>query len=91
MTATLTLNAMLTTSGDAVVAAMPAPEAADDQGIGWNILASLQRVGLGFGLAALVGIPAGFMIGRFEYLNRMTSPIISQLRPVSRSRGCQLD
>ena len=91
MTATLTLNAMLTTSGDAVVAAMPAPEAPNDQGIGWNILASLQRVGLGFGLAALVGIPAGFMIGRFEYLNRMTSPIISLLRPVSRSRGCQLD
>ena len=28
MTAALTLNAMLTTSGDAVVAAMPAPEAA---------------------------------------------------------------
>ena len=55
----------------------------NDQGIGWNILASLQRVGLGFGLAALVGIPAGFMIGRFEYLNRMTSPIISLLRPVS--------
>ena len=55
----------------------------NDQGIGWNILASLQRVGMGFGLAALVGIPAGFMIGRFEYLNRMTSPIISLLRPVS--------
>ena len=83
MTATLTLNAMLTTSGVTVVAAMPAPEAPNDQGIGWNILASLQRVGLGFGLAALVGIPAGFMIGRFEYLNRMTSPLISLLRPVS--------
>ena len=38
----------------------------NDQGIDWNILASLQRVGLGFDLAALVGIPAGFMIGRFE-------------------------
>ena len=83
MTATLTLNAMLTTSGVAVVAAMPAPEAPNDQGIGWNILASLQRVGLGLGLAALVGIPAGFMIGRFEYLNRMTSAIISLLRPAS--------
>ena len=55
----------------------------NDQGIGWNILASLQRVGLGFGLAALVGIPAGFMIGRFVTLDRMTSPIISILRPVS--------
>lgn len=55
----------------------------NDQGIGWNILNSLQRVGLGFGMAALVGIPLGFMIGRFEFLSRMTSPIISLLRPVS--------
>jgi nitrate/nitrite transport system permease protein len=55
----------------------------NDQGIGWNILASLQRVGVGFGLAALVGIPMGFMIGRFTYLSRMTAPIISILRPVS--------
>ena len=55
----------------------------NDQGIGWNILASLQRVGLGFGLAALVGIPAGFMIGRYVTLDRMTAPIISILRPVS--------
>ena len=55
----------------------------NDQGIGWNILFSLQRVALGFGLAALVGIPLGFMIGRFEFLNRMVSPLISLLRPVS--------
>ncbi len=55
----------------------------NDQGIGWNIVSSLQRVGLGFGLAAIVGIPLGFMIGRFEFLNRMTAPIISLLRPVS--------
>ena len=55
----------------------------NDQGIGWNILYSLQRVGLGFGLAALVGIPLGFMIGRFAVLNRMVSPIISLLKPVS--------
>jgi nitrate/nitrite transport system permease protein len=55
----------------------------NDQGIGWNILSSLQRVGLGFGLAALVGIPLGFMIGRFNFLNQMLDPIISLLRPVS--------
>ena len=55
----------------------------NDQGIGWNVLASLQRVGLGFGVAALVGIPLGFMIGRFDFLNRMVGPIISLLRPVS--------
>ena len=55
----------------------------NDQGIGWNILSSLQRVALGFGMAALVGIPLGFMIGRFEFLNRMVSPLVSLLRPVS--------
>jgi nitrate/nitrite transport system permease protein len=55
----------------------------NDQGIGWNILNSLYRVGIGFGLAAAVGIPLGFMIGRFDFLNRMLSPIISILRPVS--------
>ena len=55
----------------------------NDQGIGWNILFSLQRVAVGFGLAALIGIPMGFMIGRFEVLSRMVSPLISLLRPVS--------
>lgn len=55
----------------------------NDQGIGWNILYSLYRVGLGFGMAALVGIPLGFMIGRFKFLAAMTAPIISLLRPVS--------
>jgi nitrate/nitrite transport system permease protein len=55
----------------------------NDQGIGWNILNSLARVGVGFGAAALVGIPLGFMVGRFDFLNRMLSPIISILRPVS--------
>lgn len=55
----------------------------NDQGIGWNILASLQRVGVGFGLAALVGIPLGFMIGRFKFLSSMFGPIISLLKPVS--------
>ncbi len=55
----------------------------NDQGIGWNILYSLERVGLGFGLAALVGIPLGFLIGRFATLNSMVSPIISLLKPVS--------
>jgi nitrate/nitrite transport system permease protein len=55
----------------------------NDQGIGWNVLASLQRVGVGFGLAAAVGIPLGFAIGRVEFLARMFGPIISLLRPVS--------
>ena len=55
----------------------------NDQGIGWNVLASLQRVAVGFGLAALVGIPAGFLIGRVQFIGGMFSPIISLLKPVS--------
>lgn len=55
----------------------------NDQGIGWNVLSSLQRVGIGFGFAALVGIPMGFVLGRFTFMNRMFEPVISLLRPVS--------
>ncbi|WP_295534905.1 nitrate ABC transporter permease [uncultured Pseudacidovorax sp.] len=55
----------------------------NDQGVGWNVLSSLQRVAMGFGLAALVGIPVGFAIGRFAFLSRMCNPLISLLRPVS--------
>ena len=55
----------------------------NDQGIGWNVLASLQRVGIGFGVAAAIGIPMGFLLGRFTFMNRMLDPIISLLRPVS--------
>jgi nitrate/nitrite transport system permease protein len=55
----------------------------NDMGIGWNILNSLGRVGVGFGLAALVGIPLGFAIGRFAFLAGMLAPVISLLRPVS--------
>jgi nitrate/nitrite transport system permease protein len=55
----------------------------NDQGVGWNVLMSLERVALGFGLAAAVGIPMGFLIGRFDFLSRMFNPLISLLRPVS--------
>jgi len=55
----------------------------NDQGIGWNLLSSLERVGIGFGLACLIGIPLGFLIGRFAVLSAMAAPIISLLRPVS--------
>jgi nitrate/nitrite transport system permease protein len=55
----------------------------NDQGIGWNVLSSLKRVAMGFGLAAVIGIPVGFMIGRFNFLSRMFNPLISLLRPVS--------
>src|SRR5690606_23694030 len=49
----------------------------NDVGIGWNILASLGRVALGFVLAAAVGIPTGFLIGRVPSINAICSPVIS--------------
>lgn len=55
----------------------------NDQGIGWNVLNSLKRVGMGFGMAALVGIPLGFLVGRFAFIGGMMAPIIGLLRPVS--------
>jgi nitrate/nitrite transport system permease protein len=55
----------------------------NDQGIGWNLLSSLKRVAIGFGMAAAVGIPLGFIIGRSRFLAAMFNPIISLLKPVS--------
>lgn len=55
----------------------------NDMGIGWNILNSLKRVALGFSLAAAVGIPLGFLIGRYAFMAKMSAPIISLLKPVS--------
>ena len=55
----------------------------NDMGIGWNVLYSLGRVGTGFGMAAALGIPLGFIIGRFAFVRDMFAPIISILRPVS--------
>jgi nitrate/nitrite transport system permease protein len=55
----------------------------NDQGIAWKIGGSLTRVGIGFGFAALIGIPLGFLIGRFGFMRNMAEPIIGLLRPVS--------
>src|SRR6218665_4000742 len=42
-----------------------------------------QGAGVVLGGAARVGIPLGFVIGRFRFLSRMCNPLISLLRPVS--------
>lgn len=55
----------------------------NDQGIGWNVLASLQRVAMGFCLATAIGIPIGFLIGRYRFAADMLNPVIALLRPVS--------
>jgi nitrate/nitrite transport system permease protein len=55
----------------------------NDQGIGVQIAYSLLRVAAGFGLAALVAIPLGFLIGMSPLLSAALNPFIQVLRPVS--------
>ncbi len=55
----------------------------NDQGIGIQMAWSLARVALGFGLAVLVAIPLGFLIGMSPVLAGALDPIIQVLRPVS--------
>ena len=55
----------------------------NDQGIGIQIAYSLGRVLLGFGIAALIAIPLGFVIGMSPLLNAALNPFIQVLRPVS--------
>ncbi|WP_018937191.1 nitrate ABC transporter permease [Thioalkalivibrio sp. ALJ24] len=55
----------------------------NDMGIGWQVLYSLGRVLTGFGLAALVGIPLGLMMGASLSMRRALGPVVQLLRPVS--------
>ena len=55
----------------------------NDQGIGIQLGWSLLRVLTGFGLAAIVAIPLGFLIGMSPVLNAALDPITQVLRPVS--------
>ncbi len=54
----------------------------NDAGIGWQILASLRRVGIGFSLAAIVGVSLGMVIGASPLLYDAFDPILQVLRPV---------
>ena len=44
---------------------------------------SLRRVALGFGLAAIVGVPVGLTLGWYPALNQVVNPAIQILRPIS--------
>ena len=48
-----------------------------------HLLASLGRFGMGFGLAALVGVPLGLAMGRWRLLDDIVSPIFEMLRFVA--------
>ena len=55
----------------------------NDKGIGIQLGWSLLRVALGFGLAAIVAIPLGFLIGMSPLVYRALDPFIQVLKPIS--------
>jgi nitrate/nitrite transport system permease protein len=55
----------------------------NDKGIGLQLLASLQRVFIGFAAGTAVAIPLGVMLGSSRIAQRVVDPIVQVLRPVS--------
>ncbi|MBX2835266.1 MAG: nitrate ABC transporter permease [Gammaproteobacteria bacterium] len=55
----------------------------NDKGIGIQLAYSIARVLTGFGLAALIAIPLGFLIGMSRIARRALDPFIQLLKPVS--------
>jgi nitrate/nitrite transport system permease protein len=53
-----------------------------DIGLGWRVLTSLQRVAYGFGIAAVVGIFVGAVVGQSVWAMRGLDPIFQILRTV---------
>ncbi|MFT4183166.1 MAG: nitrate ABC transporter permease [Rhizobium sp.] len=53
-----------------------------DIGLAWRVLVSLQRVAYGFGLAAVVGVLIGAVIGQSVWAMRGLDPIFQVLRTV---------
>ena len=59
------------------------PENAADEGIGWKLWDSIQRVLLGFTLGSIVAIPLGMIMGSNKMLMNILNPVVQILRPVS--------
>ncbi len=55
----------------------------NDKGIGIQLAYSLARVLVGFALAAIVAIPAGFLIGMSPLAGAALNPFIQVLKPIS--------
>ena len=53
-----------------------------DKGLGWHIIASLQRVGIGYALAALTGVALGTLIGQSTWAMRGLDPLFQVLRTI---------
>jgi nitrate/nitrite transport system permease protein len=55
----------------------------NDKGLGIQMAHSILRVAMGFGLAAVVAIPLGFLIGMSPLLYRALDPYVQVLKPIS--------
>ncbi|MDQ0419642.1 nitrate/nitrite transport system permease protein [Peteryoungia aggregata LMG 23059] len=53
-----------------------------DIGLAWRVLVSLERVAIGFGLAAIVGVFLGAVVGQSVWAMRGLDPIFQILRTV---------
>jgi len=53
-----------------------------DIGLGWRVLTSLERVAIGFGLSAVVGVMLGALVGQSVWAMRGLDPIFQVLRTV---------
>lgn len=53
-----------------------------DIGLGWRVLTSLERVAIGFGLAAIVGVMIGTIVGQSIWAMRGLDPVFQILRTV---------
>jgi nitrate/nitrite transport system permease protein len=53
-----------------------------DIGLGWRVATSLERVALGFGLAAVVGVLLGATLGQSQWAMRGFDPVFQVLRTV---------
>ncbi|NNM74042.1 nitrate ABC transporter permease [Enterovirga aerilata] len=53
-----------------------------DKGLFWHISASLQRVAIGFSLAAVVGVALGTLVGQSTWAMRGLDPLFQVLRTV---------
>jgi nitrate/nitrite transport system permease protein len=54
-----------------------------DIGLGWRVLISLQRVAIGYGLAAVIGVMLGTLVGQSVWAMRGLDPIFQVLRTIS--------
>jgi nitrate/nitrite transport system permease protein len=82
-------------AGSGAVSAIPGPAAVaaraaalfshafSPDGIGWQLIASIGRVLLGFAIAVCIGVPLGLLIGMLPRLNKVLDPYIQILKPIS--------